>query len=281
MKCEECQSLIEEYFDRELNSRREVTVAAHLAGCTACTATLEELRQQHSIYSRYDREVEVSPNLWAGIETRIRIDKAAMETAPPVPGWRKWLNGMFAAPHISPAFAVALVVIAIGATVAVMSYMHSRNGSGQGPVAVVAPLNPGEENTGTTKSGDGEQKPLVTPKPPEKVVQKVPKTPAAEKQQLAGVPKRQAPPDPMKLVREAEQKYLAAIAILSQDVNRQRSQIDPAVLARFDTALYEIDRTIEETRQIVHRNPSDPVALQYLLSAYAKKVDTLRAMTMD
>jgi hypothetical protein len=85
----------------------------------------------------------------------------------------------------------------------------------------------------------------------------------------------------MKLVREAEQKYLAAIAIMSQDVKRHRSQIDPAVLARFDSALSDIDRTIAETRQIVRRNPDDPVALQYLLSAYAKKVDTLRALTLD
>ena len=60
-----------------------------------------------------------------------------------------------------------------------------------------------------------------------------------------------------------------------------RSQIDPAVLARFDSALSDIDRTIQETRQVVRRNPEDPVALQYLLSAYARKVDTLRAMALD
>jgi hypothetical protein len=105
--------------------------------------------------------------------------------------------------------------------------------------------------------------------------------PALQKQVAAVSHKSQAPPDPMKLVREAEQKYLAAIAILSQDVSRHRSQIDPSVLARFDSALSDIDRTIQETRQIVHRHPDDPVALQYLLAAYARKVDTLRAMSLD
>jgi hypothetical protein len=62
-------------------------------------------------------------------------------------------------------------------------------------------------------------------------------------------------------------------------VNSQRSQLDPIVLARFDASLMEIDRTIKETRRIVRENPGDPIALQYLLAAYSKKVDVLRDMT--
>ena len=103
--------------------------------------------------------------------------------------------------------------------------------------------------------------------------------PAVQKQLVAKAPPKQA--DPAQLVREAEQKYLAAISILSRDVNRRRSQIDPTVLARFDSALSDIDRTIKETRRVVREHPDDPVALQYLLSAYAKKVDALRDMALD
>ena len=80
-------------------------------------------------------------------------------------------------------------------------------------------------------------------------------------------------------MREAEYKYLTAIAMLSRDVNRKRSQLDPMMLARFDASLAEIDRTIKETRQVVRSNPEDPIALQYLLAAYSKKVDVLREMT--
>jgi hypothetical protein len=103
--------------------------------------------------------------------------------------------------------------------------------------------------------------------------------PAVQKQLVAKAPPKQA--DPTQLIREAEQKYLAAISILSRDFNRHRSQIDPTVLARFDNALADIDRTIKETRRVVREHPDDPVALQYLLSAYAKKVDTLRDITLD
>jgi hypothetical protein len=80
-------------------------------------------------------------------------------------------------------------------------------------------------------------------------------------------------------VREAEQKYIAAIAILSRDVSKKRSGMDPMVAARFDAALGEIDKTIAETRRAVRNNPDDPIALQYMLSAYSKKVDTLREMS--
>jgi predicted Zn-dependent protease len=86
-------------------------------------------------------------------------------------------------------------------------------------------------------------------------------------------------PTPAQLVREAEQKYVTAIAMLSRDVNRKRSQLDPIMLARFDSALGDIDRTIKDTRRVVRENPEDPIALQYLLAAYSKKVDVLRGMS--
>ena len=53
------------------------------------------------------------------------------------------------------------------------------------------------------------------------------------------------------------------------------------VLAKFDASLSEIDRTIRETRRVVRENPEDPIALQYLLAAYSKKVEVLRGMTID
>jgi hypothetical protein len=292
MKCEACQSVLEEYFDGELAARRAAEVSAHVAGCAACAAELAELQQEHEIYATYEREVEVTPDLWAGIAARLKTEKAAMPAESSLSRWRARLAGLFAAPHISPAFAAAMVVLAIGITVAVMSYLHSRNANNNGNVTVattgdsnnsnrngaVSPApNPGDEGSksGLATNPDNQNKPNVDNQPVKEVKS------APQRQLQAVTRKPQAPPDPMKLVREAEQKYLAAIAILSQDVSRHRSQIDPSVLARFDSALADIDRTIQETRQIVRRNPDDPVALQYLLGAYAKKVDTLRAMSLD
>jgi Putative zinc-finger len=291
MKCEACQHVLEDYFDGELAASQSAEVSAHLAGCAPCAAALAELQQANEIYVNYERGIEVTPELWNGIAARLKAEKAALPEASANGGWRTWLASLFAAPHISPAFAAALVVLAIGITVAVMSYLQSRRASTGNNVTVAtkAPDDSANRNDAATAPKPGEagskeqlstnsndQKKVIEGAPPSKA----PK-PASQKPLVAANRQPQAPPDPMKLVREAEQKYLAAIAILSRDVSHHRSQIDPNVLARFDSALSDIDRTIQETRQIVRRNPNDPVALQYLLSAYARKVDTLRAMSLD
>lgn len=294
MKCEACQRVLEDYFDGELATPQSAEVSAHLAGCARCAAALAELQQEHEIYAHYERGIEVTPDLWNGIAARLKAEKAALPEPASNRGWRTWLAGLLAAPHISPAFAAALVVLAIGITVAVMSYLQSRRANTGNNVTVATNNsgNPGNANSNGTASPappPGNEtptdKPATAKVDEKKVTEGAPQSkeskPASQKSLVAANRQPQAPPDPMKLVREAEQKYLAAIAILSRDVSHHRSQIDPNVLARFDSALSDIDRTIQETRQIVRRNPNDPVALQYLLSAYARKVDTLRAMSLD
>jgi type VI protein secretion system component VasF len=78
------------------------------------------------------------------------------------------------------------------------------------------------------------------------------------------------------LVREAEQKYVEAIAMLSRDVTRRRSRLDAETAARFERTLAAVNRTIADTRRAVRQHPGDPLAAKYMLTAYAKKVDVLR-----
>lgn len=277
MKCEECQILIEDYVDGALGRKAGALVTAHIATCSVCAAFREELNREQAVYARYERDVEVTPMLWASIEARIK-----QERVPQPAGWtsrlRERMQGVFAAPRLSPAYAAGLVIVAIGITIGVMTYLNSR-GSGPSDTVVqtagkggggsdAPPATPktGSE-PGAIAKGGAEQVPAVT---------KAVRNPAVQKQLAAN-----AQPNPAQLVREAEQKYVAAIAMLSRDVNRHRSQLDPMLLARFDAALGDIDRTIKETRRVVRENPGDPIALQYLLAAYSKKVDVLRGMTTD
>ena len=287
MKCEECQQFLEEYIDGELEMKLAARVSAHASNCSDCSKAYEELKQEHEVYAHYQRDVEVTPALWAGVEARILHEKAARAPRG-LAGLRERLAALFATPRFSPALAAALVLVAIGLTVVVMSVMNSRNNNQ--PLATDRPPQENGNPNNTNKSveppvtkpeskreelaGGGKDK--DTDKPA--IVEKENK-PAVQKQLVAKAPPRQA--DPAQLVREAEQKYLAAISILSRDFNRRRSQVDPTVLARFDSALADIDRTIKDTRRVVREHPDDPVALQYLLSAYAKKVDALRDMAVD
>jgi len=276
MKCEECQAAIEDYIDEALAVRTAREVSSHLSSCAACSRCHEDFKREQAIYASYQRDVDVTPALWASIEARIERQPAIkrptfFETL------RARVTGVFGAPRLSPAFAAALVLIAIGVTALIMQYNGSRGNNK--PVA---------QNGGTGTQGEqaasspGTASGVAKPSGPSGVDQPT-NAPIAQVSKQA-TPRRlpaTGRPTPEQLVREAEQKYVQAIAILSRDVNQRRSKIDPAVLARFDAALSDIDRTIAETKQASRQNPGDPIALNYLLSAYSKKVDALRDMARD
>lgn len=288
MKCEESRVLIEEFFDGELNDRLAANMKSHVDVCDECAVFWGELQREQEVYLRYQRDVEITPAIWAAVQTRIAQEATEERVAPVAPSLfdriRAWLGSSLSAPRMSFAYTAALVLIAIGATVAVMSYMNShgngtnemiaRDGKEAQPPVVPAnppqPVTPDANDNVQNNNGDKVQpsesagndtKPSITPSAPRRNAVK-PKAPTPEQ-----------------LVREAEQKYLAAIAILTKDVNKRH--LDPLVKARFDSALAAIDRTIEETRQAARKNPNDPAALQYMLAAYAKKVDVLRDIADD
>jgi hypothetical protein len=188
-----------------------------------------------------------------------------------------------------------MVIAAIAITAGVMSYLNSRDRSSGGQIAQNQPDGAqGQKPTDAPPKTDGKDQPPVGPaaKPGQggevaKSEEKGLRKPQRAAEKPGGVlaqarrPVTPAEPTPQQLVREAEQKYVAAIAILQRDFNQRRSQLDPEVRARFDNALADIDKTIAETRRVVRQNPDDPIALQYLLAAYSKKVDALREMSRD
>ncbi|MEK6323363.1 MAG: zf-HC2 domain-containing protein [Acidobacteriota bacterium] len=285
MKCEDVQMLIEDYVDRTLDQKAAALVKSHMGSCAACARFYQQLSREQEIYARYERDVEVTPALWASIETRIKQERAARPLGL-FSRLREQIAGVFAGPRLSPALAAALVIIAIGITVAVMTYLNPRGGE-----TTVAG---GNRNTSIPTD---EPKSAPIPEPPAPESPKAPGTYATNdgsrsdqpatphKATKARIAQKHlattAVLTPSQLVRDAEQKYLTAISMLSRDVNRQRSQLDPNLLARFDASLSDIDRTIKETRRVVRENPGDPIALQYLLAAYSKKVEMLRGMTTD
>lgn len=281
MKCEEYRVLIEDYFDDALDESTVARVNAHTHECAQCGSFYQEMSREQELYARYQRDVEATPVLWASIESRINQERAG-KTRGLIWRLRERWAGMFSAPRLSPAFAAALIIVTIGVTVLVMSRLNS-------PQQQVA-TDTGNTVTSESPSAPNPHSATPAPKSPvetphNELASTGTATAAPRPPTNATSPRKQlqarATVTPAQLVRDAEQKYLAAIAMLSRDVNRRRSQLDPMMLARFDASLSEIDRTIRETRQVVRQNPEDPIALQYLLAAYSKKVDVLRGMTNE
>ena len=309
MKCEDCLDVIEEYFDKELNALGSIEVAAHLIACPTCAEVHEALKQEHAAYASYKRDIEVTPALWQGIQSRLKAETVqpviVQETPAESIGLFERLRSFFAetmrAPRFSPALSAALVIVAVGATVVVMNYLNSRNQSA--PVAInnSTPGNNGNQtpdssnavspNPNVATSGDPGKKAKedadpnsvkkevvaddVKPKIVKTIPEKVIPQPAIEHQPLAKNPN----PSADKLVRDAERKYLAAITLLKRDYDKRRTQLNPQFIAKMDAALSTIDNTIAETRKAVKQNPDDPIALQYMLAAYAKKVEVLKGVS--
>ena len=71
MKCEGYLNLLEEYLDGELSGEQQSDVNEHLITCTSCAAEFATLTAEQELFTRYDRDIEISPAVWAGIEERI------------------------------------------------------------------------------------------------------------------------------------------------------------------------------------------------------------------
>lgn len=276
MNCEDWQLLVEEYFDGELDAPTALEVRHHLDGCASCSSVLKTLSAEQLVYTNYKSEVEISPEMWVGVRQRIEAEEPALP-ASGIDRFASWLRNVGTLPPVSGPVAVGLVVLAVVLTVVVMRSIS-------GPQEELPQASVTKEAPPQARPATLDEPPVVAPRKSEDPL-RVKDNVMKSKALAAATENRRSPSttrrdnqDPRRLVREAEQKYLAAIAMLTRSVDRRRSRLDPATVAELNQALSSIDRTIAATRKVVRRHPDDPVAAQYMLTAYAKKVDVLREL---
>lgn len=298
MICKECLPLLEAHLDDELGERKAEHLRAHLNDCASCTKAYEELRQEQDFYLSYECDATPAPAFWANVSARVKEEQRTHH-ATSLASLRQRLSaaiGVFNAPRLSWALTILLVASAVGITTLVMRDKRSTQQASD-RAAVIPNGEAGARSTSPQVNETDAAPSRVTDN--ERVNQAKEGT-ATPRQRDAGndrlenngaafVPaavkpaRRQSPgtrhiPTTDQLVREAEQKYVTAIALLSRDVSRRRSSLDAETVAQFKQTLAAIDRTIAGTRRAVREHPEDPVAVQYMLTAYAKKVEVMREM---
>jgi hypothetical protein len=121
MKCDDCLNLLTEYMDGEVSEHDAAAVSAHLITCINCVNELESLTAEQEIYSRYDRELNISPSLWNAIEARTAVEQGPAQKS----GWRASLAGLFTIPRFGFAFSGAMAVVIIAVVVGVM-YLRTQ-----------------------------------------------------------------------------------------------------------------------------------------------------------
>ena len=278
MKCAECQSLVQEYFDGELDQPTARVMLVHLEECSSCGALLEQLTSEHRTYERYDRELEVSPALWVKTQAQLAGESDRQVLTPSIRSQIEF--GRLLSLRFSVAASAGLVALAVIVTVAVMKYLNTPETPPQIAVSSQPPPMPKRTSGETEVIEPVKIKEAVDRGKGSDIKKSMVAGPGAELagSRSSGTKTAREPESPEQLVREAEKKYLSAIALLTRDSQQRQSQFDPETRGKLDEALAAIDRTILSTRKAVQRNPNDPLAVQYMLAAYGKKVDVLKEM---
>ena len=287
MICKECLPLLESYLDGEVHGQTATLLSKHLSTCSSCMMAYQQLCQEQELYLRYECDVEAAPSFWDEVLARSAVEKGKHAGAHSfaLRGKLAFVFNAFNTPRFSPVLTAVLLLFAVALTIGVMKYLSSMHKSSDGAVVVKDSGAAVPSSLGVTRNVD-EAPPHMEEN---KVSTHVGKASEDARQQQKGAvgenglhstrkaePRRQSTTD--ELVHEAERKYMAAIALLSHDVARRRSPLAPDAIQQFNQTLSAIDRTIASTRRAVREHPSDPVAVQYMLTAYAKKVEVLREM---
>lgn len=294
MRCDENLALVEDYFDGELDGRTAQQVAQHLSACASCAAAYQKLEREQGLYLTYECDAQPAPDFWDGVMLRATQESRA-EPAGFLAGVRRWFGnalGSLTTQRFSPQLTALLVLAAIGVTAGLMRYFGPRDRSNSVatvpqsaatpaivstplPVEIAQPANPKKDEVAEQGSKPGADVKRQTPQHINGRVGPVLVTRVGA-ERGGQKPANSGALTPDELVRQAEQKYVAAITLLKRDARSRRSQLDDETAARFERTLAAIDRTIADTRRAARQHPGDPVAAQYMLAAYSKKVDVLR-----
>ncbi|MBP6823641.1 MAG: hypothetical protein KA368_18980, partial [Acidobacteria bacterium] len=78
-----------------------------------------------------------------------------------------------------------------------------------------------------------------------------------------------------------EREYKNAIKLLDQAVAKRRSGIEPEAFKKYESSLALIDSSIAQSKRALRELPNDLVAGQFLLAAYARKVELMQEIAMQ
>jgi hypothetical protein len=124
MKCDDCLNLLAEYIDGEVVEHEAEQISSHLIMCGVCTSEFESLTAEQEIYTRYDRELNISPAMWNAIAARTVSESPADDASGKLKPLA-WLGGLFATPRLGFAYSGAMAVL-IAAVVIGFMYLKTH-----------------------------------------------------------------------------------------------------------------------------------------------------------
>ncbi len=270
------EGTLQGYFDGELSGVAAERTAAHLAACASCAEAAREVQSEMSLLS-----TALQPEFEVRIPTerlRGRIEEAIADLkldqigrAYPVPSsarpWFGWLNDLFAgSPQRAFGYAtvLAIVVVSVG-----LGVIYLRRGEKTPRTEVVR--NAGPITTASPKSSpDVAASPVLGPKDfksPDLAIARAPR------KALRRHSTREA--ESTAKLLPGERGYIKTIAALDATIRSNTRPMRPGLQVEYQHNLAVVDHAIAATRAAAQKNPKDPDAAQFLISAYQSKVDLM------
>jgi hypothetical protein len=303
MNCERCKNELEDFLYVELDEARAAEVRAHLADCAVCAALRDEIERENEIFGRFYEQTSIEPaaEMWEAIRARVnseareraQIDRGAWSPAfRPLDsgGLKAGLQALFRmaragafgrllAPAMlrQAAFAALLVALSVAATTIYLKFGENDLNKVANKGGEAAPTRPPQQSVTPTPAPsidvgrDGR-------KPNNAALATNGEKPPVDR---AAPPRRLTDQELMnRQIARAEREYQKAIRLLDLAIAKQRDRLDPAMIKQYESSLASIDNSINASRRALHERPDDPTAGQFLLAAYAKKLDLMQDIAM-
>jgi anti-sigma factor RsiW len=257
------EGTLQTWFDSELSADEALSVTAHLSVCARCAEAARTLRAENSVVTAAmaAQFTETVPSERLRQRLDRRIARFHYETASKTSEsrWRA-LGSLFAFRPLAYGSIAALILL-----VAFLGFMYFKKPSVQ-PIIAGKPkqeIVPHQEIVPPLPQVSPEQKQLVVKNnpPAPRVHPRQPRNAAAPETAEASLAKRQ-------------NEYERTIAKLDQAM-QTKPPMGPALQVEYEHSLAVINNAIAATRDVARKNPKDPQAAQFVLTAYQSKVDLM------
>lgn len=283
MNCQHCQSELDDLIYGEVSESRAHEMRLHLAHCSECRSVFTELEREGEVFAQYRSQaaIEPTPQLWSAIQHRIRSESVSTP-ASRSRGWiPTFLEGFSFESLLRPvvlrqaAFAVALVVVTAVAT----SWLLNRRAETDQVASQRGPIPAANPSVSVA--------PTVMPEV--KAVQPVENPPAVVKEKPAILVATSGKPREARSEKElleqqiarTEREYINTIKMLDRAIVKRKGSLDASAFAQYEASLALIDESIERSRIALRGKVGDPAAGQFLLAAYARKVELMQEIALQ
>jgi len=237
--------------------------------CSICSAARDELEHEHEIFTQYYEQtaLDPAPEMWEAIRSRLHTE--------PLPQKRenfrlKWGTLVwFSRPALIRQTAFALLIILLTAVATTLIIRRNTEKPYYPNVAVEPKFSPSPAKK-IDQVEDKAKKALPAPR-------------IAQADPTRSAPRSKPLTDEQILDRQiarTEREYHNAIKLLDQAIARRKDELDPGVIEQYQASLALIDKSIADSRRVLRDHPTDPAARQFLLAAYARKVDLMQDIAM-